>query len=99
MNTLDNVLLDNVLLGLVPPGLAAPAFVLYRQPRAGSDEPGTCTVPLVLAVVALVQGGLIDRGRPALAAALPAVRLLAQSLVRGRRARRLAGFAPVNVAS
>ena len=51
-------MLDNVLLGR-----AVPALVLYRQSR-------TYTVPLVPAVVALVQGGLIDGGRPALGSGL-----------------------------
>ncbi|GAA1818945.1 hypothetical protein [Actinomadura chokoriensis] len=61
MNTLDNVLL----------GPAAPALVLYRQLRTRPvDERRMYTVPLVLAVVALAQGGLIDRGHPALSAAL-----------------------------
>ncbi|NVI87897.1 DUF1453 domain-containing protein [Actinomadura sp. BRA 177] len=160
MNTLDNVLL----------GLAVLALVLYRQLRTRSvDERRMYTVPLVLAVVAVAQGGLIDSGhlapslglfageavaavglgvlravtvrlwrehdgtlwrrgtgwtlaawlvsvairaafvgagyaagiKPAAGGVLLflAVTLLVQSLVVGRRARRLAGFAPVNVAS
>ncbi|MER7543426.1 hypothetical protein ABTW95_10530 [Spirillospora sp. NPDC127506] len=63
MNTLDNVLL----------AVAVVALVLYRQLRTCSvDERRMYTVPLVLAVVALAQGGLIDRGHLALSAALVA---------------------------
>jgi hypothetical protein len=83
-------------------GSAVPALVRYRPLRTRSaDERRVSTVPLVLAAVALARGRLIDRGRPAPGAGLPflAVTLLVQSLAVGRRARRLARFAPVNVGS
>jgi hypothetical protein len=68
MNTLDNALL----------ALAVLALVLYRQLRARPlDERRAYAVPLVLAVVALAQGGLIDKVHPALSVVLLAVEAVA----------------------
>ncbi|NEA20944.1 DUF1453 domain-containing protein [Actinomadura bangladeshensis] len=68
MNTLDNVLL----------GLAVLALVLYRQLRTRSvDERRMYGLPLVLGVAAVAQGGLIDRGHPALGACLLAAEAVA----------------------
>lgn len=61
MNTADNVLIALAVLGLV----------LYRQLRARPvGERQLYTVPAVLAVIGLAQGGLLDAAHPALSAAL-----------------------------
>ncbi|QKG21187.1 DUF1453 domain-containing protein [Actinomadura verrucosospora] len=61
MNTADNVLI----------GLAVLALVVYRQLRARPvGERGPYTVPAVLAVIGVAQGGLLDDAHPALSVAL-----------------------------
>ena len=58
--------------------LAVLALVLYGQLRTRPvDQRRMCGFPLVLAVVALIQGGLIDKVHPALNVALLAVEAVA----------------------
>jgi hypothetical protein len=68
MNTADNVLIALAVLGLV----------LYRQLRARPvGERRLYTIPAVLAVIGVAQGGLLDDAHPALSVALLAGELVA----------------------